>query len=164
MAGHTRILQTGVNLKERGWKGSRNCIICNKPETTDHILYTCIVAKFTWACIKEALNLERAPTGMQDMLDIWTKLGHKYAKLTVFCSATILWGIWITQKKYAIEGLFPSHPSDILFKIQGFLQRWMALLRGADKTILEDMIKKMKEWREDFWKEIKKHSVEESLL
>lgn len=32
-------LQTGVNLKGRKWKGSHMCMICNAPETTDHILF-----------------------------------------------------------------------------------------------------------------------------
>lgn len=157
-------LQTRVNLKERGWKGNRNCVICNKPETTDHILFKCIVAKFTWTCIREALSLDSVPTGMQDMLETWARTKHKHAKLTIFCCAIILWGIWTTRNKFTIEGLFPSHPSDVLFKIQGFLQRWAALLRGVDKTILEDLIKKMKDWRTNFLKEIKRHSLEDSLL
>lgn len=33
-------LQTGITLRRRRWKGSHKCIICNSPETIDHIFFS----------------------------------------------------------------------------------------------------------------------------
>jgi len=39
-------IQTGVALKRKKWKGEANCIILNTPETVDHVLFQCVMAKF----------------------------------------------------------------------------------------------------------------------
>ena len=38
-------LQTGVNLNKKKWKGDRNCCLCGVPETNEHILFNCNLAK-----------------------------------------------------------------------------------------------------------------------
>jgi len=60
LALHKR-LQTGVALKKKKWKGDANCILCNSPETVNHILFQCVMAKFIWACFKEMLSWDRVP-------------------------------------------------------------------------------------------------------
>lgn len=70
-------LETGVNLKRKKWKGDHRCAICGVPETTDHILFKCILAKFTWSCVKEALGWGKIPIGVQNFMDGWEKRGVK---------------------------------------------------------------------------------------
>lgn len=88
-------LQTSVNLKGRKWKG-------NVPETIDHIFFSCINARFTWTCIKEALSWDRTPTGLQDFLDNWAKMGGRNLNVVIFCLAIVLWGLWTTRNRYTI--------------------------------------------------------------
>ena len=68
-------IQTGVALKRKNWKGDANCIICNTPETVDHVLFQCVMAKFVWTSFKEALGWERVPRNMADLLTHWIPLG-----------------------------------------------------------------------------------------
>lgn len=148
-------LQTAANLKERNWKGSHKCVVCGENETEDHIFFSCILAKFIWQAIREALGWERAPTGVQDFMDTWLCRGSRNPNLTIFCLAAVLWSIWLTRNKYAIEGVFPNKPTDMLFKIFTVMQRWQVLLKGEEKEILEARSKTLRSWLEDFSKKCK---------
>jgi hypothetical protein len=58
--------QTGVVLKKWRRKESMICIICGAPETGDHILFSCVPAKFMWASLQEALGWGRSPESLDD--------------------------------------------------------------------------------------------------
>ena len=83
-------LQTGAELKKRKWRGSEKCNLCGKLETVDHIFFSCVLAKFVWACFKEALGWERVPTSWQDFLDIWILLGCRDYNPKLFLSTIVL--------------------------------------------------------------------------
>ena len=57
-------IQTGVALKQKqkNWKGDVNCDLCASPETVDHVLFQCVMARVVWASFKEALGWDRVPT------------------------------------------------------------------------------------------------------
>ena len=44
----------------------------------------------------------------------------------------LAWAMWLTRNKLAIEGVFPSHPANILYKCNIFLQQWSPLARSKD--------------------------------
>lgn len=44
----------------------------------------------------------------------------------------LLWSPWTTRNKFMMEGKFPSHPADIMFKCHMFLQQWGLLGRRPD--------------------------------
>jgi len=49
-------LQTGTALEEKKWKGDQRCGLCRVDEDVDHILFRCVMAQFTWSCLREALG------------------------------------------------------------------------------------------------------------
>jgi hypothetical protein len=110
-------LQTGMELKKRSWKGSHLCGVCGCLETVDHIFFSCLTARFVWACFTEALAWNRAPKSLQNFLDVWIPMGCDKYNLKLFLLATVMWGLWTTRNKQAIEGKFPRSPSEILFNI-----------------------------------------------
>jgi hypothetical protein len=143
-------LQTGVELKKRKWKGSHLCGICGQPETTDHIFFSCITARFVWSCFAESLGWDRAPRSLQDFLDLWLPFGCANYNLKLVLLTTVMWGLWTTRNKRAIEGKFPRAPSDILFKINAFLQRWKVRLRNEDQHNLQKLEGQVRGWMEEF--------------
>jgi hypothetical protein len=42
------------------------CIICGALETRDHILFSCVPAKFMWFSLQEALGWGRIPESFED--------------------------------------------------------------------------------------------------
>jgi len=119
---HNR-LPTGVVLKGRNWKGDINCPLCGSPETIDHILFQCIIARFVWACIKEALGWEKTPLCLEEVFRDWLPLGGAHHNLKLFSFAITWWGLWLSRNKMRMEKKFPKQPCDIIFSILFKLQR-----------------------------------------
>ena len=146
-------LQTGVELRKRKWKGNAVCNLCGKLETLDHILFSCITAKFLWTCFKESLGWDRIPIGWQDFLDTWIPLGRRVYHTKLFLLTMVAWTLWTTRNKRTIEGKFPRKPADLLFKTNFFLQKWKPLLRKGDQAKIEVLVAQVKGWTEPFfWK------------
>jgi hypothetical protein len=114
-------LQTGVTMKSKKWKGNPQCTLCGALETGDHLFFKCVLSRFIWASFKEALGWERAPDSLQDILDNWIPLGCADYKSKIFMLGVVLWAIWVTRNKIAIEGVAPKSPIDVLYKIHFFL-------------------------------------------
>ena len=154
-----------VELKKRKWRGSPLCNICGKQETVDHIFFSCIVARFVWACFKEALGWDRPPMGWQDFLDNWILLGCRDYNAKLFLLTIVLWTIWTSRRnKRAIEGKFPTSPSELLFKINVFLQKWMVMLRDGDRAKVADWCGTMQGWTEPFLETLKRRPPEDLFL
>lgn len=56
-----------------------NCILCGV-ENIDHILFSCVIAKFARFCVKEVLNWERILTSLDDFQLNWLdrKMANRY--------------------------------------------------------------------------------------
>jgi hypothetical protein len=80
-------LQTGIVLKKWKWKGNMNYVVCGALETRDHILFSCVPAKFLWISFKEALGWDGTPDSLEDFLDHW----HPLDVLTIVFRS-FLWG------------------------------------------------------------------------
>jgi hypothetical protein len=114
-------IQSGVNLKRMHWKGDPRCMVCSRPESSDHIFFSCVLARSTWGCLGRALGWNKSPTSLQDFLDGWLHLNDNGYKFNLFLFTMVLWVLWITRNKMVMEGVFPSYPADVLFKIYIFL-------------------------------------------
>jgi hypothetical protein len=42
---------TKDNMLKRNWSGDPNCYFCNSPESANHLLFRCLVAKVVWATV-----------------------------------------------------------------------------------------------------------------
>jgi hypothetical protein len=157
-------LQTGVALKKRKWKGSALCGMCGQPETVDHIFFSCILAKFVWACLREALGWERTPVSIQDMLQNWIPLGCGDYSFKVFLLAVIFWVLWTSRNKRAIEGKFPKRPSELLFNINFFMQKWRVLLKGDEQDKLSILEGQLRAWVEPFVEKLRDRPPNEDFM
>lgn len=122
MAFHER-LQTGVALKQKKWKENVNCSLCNCPETANHILFQCVMARFVWVSFKEVLGWERVPGGLSDFFNHWAPWGNADQHLKLFIFAIVAWALWVTRNKIRIQKSFPRSPIVILYKINFFVQK-----------------------------------------
>ena len=153
-----------MELKKRKWKGNARCNICNVPKTTDHIFFSCIVAKFLWTCFKEALSWDRIPGGWQDFLDNWIPLGCKDYNAKLFLLTMVTWALWTSRNKRAIEGLFPRYPADLLFKTNALLQKWRVLQRDSVQIKITEWAGQVRRWMETIQEEIGRRPAEDLFL
>jgi hypothetical protein len=106
-------IQSGEALKKMNWKGDPSCAVCGRLESADHILFECLLPKFVWTCLKQAMGWERVPLNFQDFFD-WLPLQDKHYKLKLFGLANVVWVLWNVRNKMSIEGVFPNDPANTL--------------------------------------------------
>lgn len=163
LASQNRI-QTGAALKQKNWKGNPNCILCGVLEDVDHIFFQCSLARFVWACFKEALGWDRAPNDMGDFFENWIPLGCRNYGLKLFTFSVVVWVLWTTRNKMAIDKCFPESTNEVFFTISSCLQRWRALLQAADIGRLDEYEDRIKTWMVGFRASLEDRTKVEDFL
>jgi len=54
------------------------------------------------------------------------------------------------RNKCSIKGVFPKSPSEPLFKILSYLQRWRLALKEHDREKLDEQLQQMSSWLRGF--------------
>jgi hypothetical protein len=131
-------LQTGGELKKGTGRGMNvvPSVRCWKLETTFFSLAQALplFGPVSWKF------LDGTPLDFQDCMEGWIPLGCDNYKLKLFVLGVVLWILWITRNKFAIEGVCPNTPSDIIYKILLYLQRWRVLLKSGDQSAMDDKV------------------------
>ena len=147
-------LPTGGVLKKRNWKGEGRYVVCKVPETRDHIFFHCPLARFVWACAKEAFQWDRVPTSLQDFLEGWMPMGCVLYNPKMLTFVGLLWSLWNVRNKMTIEGVFIKTPAEVIFKFDSFLQKWRGLFRAADRGKMDGWKIRAKGWMEEFLEKV----------
>lgn len=85
---------------------------------------------------QKGFGVEQEPyrvTGLLGQLDCWLPLGCINYRLKLFLLTIVMWVLWTSRKKRAIQGKFPLCPSDLLFKSNMFMQKWKVLLKDGGR-------------------------------
>jgi hypothetical protein len=81
------------------WKGDPRRVMCGQPENADHIMFSCLLARFTWECPRQAMEWSRVPKSYQYFLDNWLHIDDGGYGLKLFILAIVLWSLWTTRNK-----------------------------------------------------------------
>jgi hypothetical protein len=56
---------TKDNMLKRQWKGDPTCYFCHSPESANHLLFNCSVAKVVWATVTTCLGATSIPASFE---------------------------------------------------------------------------------------------------
>ena len=131
------ILPTSANVAKCNGPSTGLCTICNVTEDANHVFFRCPLARFAWSAVRAAANTSWDPRSASDLAAIVDSVQGGNKRVLWSCIGALAWAIWLTRNKLAIEGIFPSHPANIIYKCNLLLQQWSPLARRKDAEKLK---------------------------
>ena len=128
-------LPTSINLAKRNGPASGPCALCGVPENADHAFFLCSLARFAWSAVRAAAGVDWDPRSRSELVSALSLVQGTSRRVMWTCATAMLWAIWNICNKFTIEGVFPSHPADVIFKCIVFLQQWAPLGRQQDSDL-----------------------------
>lgn len=109
--------------------------MCGKIESTDHALFKCPLAVFTWCVVRDALGLTNSPTNIRDCLRL--KPGKNVQGVWVMFFASVCWVIWLVRNDWVFSNILVKSPLQVAYKAMSFVQRWCIMLKEGDQAAMK---------------------------
>ena len=138
-------LPSNDQIALRAGPSNGKCALCENPEDVEHIFFTCHLARFMWAGIREMLEVPWDPRSRLEWLHILEGFRSKSRRFLWVLFSAMSWAIWTTRNKFTIEAKFPRQPADCIFKLIINLQLWRALQRRQDVELLDEAVVLLKQ-------------------
>jgi hypothetical protein len=125
-------LPSADQVAKRHGPSDGSCAMCGMLEDCDHIFFSCHLARFLWAGVRELLSCTWDPTGVGDFISLVQGLSGPLRRLAWYAFAALGWTLWNTRNKLALEGKVIAHPADAMFTMSIHMQSWRVLVRQRD--------------------------------
>jgi hypothetical protein len=138
------VVLTKDNLARKNWKGSQQCISCNRNENIQYLFLDCPFAKTIWRIVFFATNLNQ-PRFIGHMFGTWLNNQHKKIKVLIWVGTTALcWAIWRCRNDVIFKKLKTNSIMQVIFRGAYWLRSWAQLQRDEQaKDTLTLMSKKL---------------------
>jgi hypothetical protein len=142
---HKDRVQTADNLGRKQWRGSKFCQFRQDEESVDHLIFKCPIVVFVWAVLRDGLKWRRIPKSVGDFKENFLLCkGPKGVRIVWFLFGTVSWTLWLNRDDFIFNDRTVSSPRARIFQLISFLQHWIVVASGADRTALEQMVKELK--------------------
>ena len=138
-------LPTSVNIAKRNGLPNGSCAVWGEPETANHVFFHCHMARFAWTAVREAAGRDWDPRSGVELCALLSSVSGSARRVVWSCVGALLWALWRIRNKLTIEGVFPSHPADVIFKCVIFLQQWAPLARRQDVELLHHALARLRQ-------------------
>ncbi|XBI75353.1 hypothetical protein VPH35_068732 [Triticum aestivum] len=124
-------------MRRRKWAGNPKCSFCNEVETSQHLFFTCPVARVVWRTVGCVFGTSLCPN------NLWQYFSWCYiflpdgAKFYTFGLAAMCWAIWISRNQATFEHKSLKSPFNVVYAACGFLTYWAGLMAGEDRESME---------------------------
>ena len=131
-----RIL-TKENLKKKGWKKVEMCEFCDDHETTEHLFFSCPLAKYMCTVSSIALGINHAPKIFLDLYDRWfSGFVGKDRTAIILGAVAIFWAVWKTRNKSCFQRIRPKDPTNVVLYMCNLLHVWAKLQKNGLQKML----------------------------
>ena len=127
---------TKDNMIKRQWKGDPSCYFCNCPESMQHLLFTCPVAKIIWATVATCIGASNIPIFFEqswNWCERWISNGKQFHAVG---TAAICWAIWKMRNRVCFDGVKLHNPLAIVSHACALMKFWAGLQKEVDREVL----------------------------
>lgn len=131
-------------MSRRNWAGNPTCSFCDERETSQHLFFTCPVAKVMWRTVGCVLGTDRCPKNMWQYFAWCYMFIPDGEKFYTFGLAAMCWALWNCRNKLTFEYKQMRSPFEVVYSACGYLNYWTGLMNGADREAMERGAKMLK--------------------
>lgn len=117
----------GMWWKRKKWPGNHRCSFCRQRETSQHLFFTCPVARIVWRFVGVTLGTECCPNSYWQYFswcNAFLPAGEKYYTVGL---AAACWAIWLVRNRATFENKMIKTPFKIMFLMCSFILYWARL-------------------------------------
>jgi hypothetical protein len=133
-------LPSSEQVAKRHGPSNGRCSLCGEMEDCNHIFFTCHMAGFMWAGVRELLHCEWNPGGIGDFIALAQGISGPLRSLVWFTFAAMAWSLWNIRNKLTIEGKLINNPTDAFYHMMLHMQSWRVLVRRRDRALLDEAL------------------------
>jgi hypothetical protein len=120
---------TKDNMVKRKWEGNPICVFCDQPETLEHLIFQCIVAKCVWGMVGICMGATNIPSNIINYKEWIQNILPQGKEVHHFGFAAISWAIWKSRNKIVFEKKIIKHPAEIIMHACAFMFYWAGLFK-----------------------------------
>jgi hypothetical protein len=98
-----------------------SCALCGETEDCNHIFFSCHLARYMWAGVRELLGCNWNLAGAGDFVAIAHRLPGPFRRLVWFTFAAQSWALWNIRNMLMIEGKLINNLVDAFAKISIYM-------------------------------------------
>lgn len=111
-------------MAKRQGPSTGTCAVCNVVEDANHVFFRCPLARFAWSVVRTADGVSWDPRSTSNLVAILDAVQGSSKRVLWSCVWALFWALRLTRNKLTIEGIFPTHPANVIYKCNLFLQQW----------------------------------------
>jgi hypothetical protein len=139
-------IQSEEQLCKRNWPRESGCKLCGEKETTDHIIFGCMMARFLWCVCRDAFGWRATPTKVSKYIEEVLEGGNRKTEmLYIFIFGCAAWSLWLIRNDFVFNDLLVSSPEVCIFRFISFMQRWAILCKAEEKLMVDEAVQRLKD-------------------
>ncbi|XP_051229193.1 uncharacterized protein [Lolium perenne] len=138
-------LPSNLQIATRHGPSTGGCALCGAPEDASHIFFTCSLAQFAWAVLRQLLECNWRPANFPQFHAILSGFAGYSRRILWVLFLAQSWALWTIRNKLTIDRKIINHPADFIYKFVIFLQLWRPKFKGMEKEGLCWMERKLRE-------------------
>jgi hypothetical protein len=122
------------NLGKRRHVDDSTCLFCNELESSSHLFFECVVARYLWEIISDIFG-KKIGDSFESIARWWISEDNN-SVLNIFSSA-VLWTLWSTRNAMCFQGLSWPGVKELLRKTVVLIRSWRLLCLDKHSSLLD---------------------------
>jgi hypothetical protein len=118
--------------------------MCGQVESTEHIFVDCVLAKYGWSVLRDALEWPNTPNNLEELNCKLVEGSDRENANFVFVFGCLAWSLWLLRNDLIFNNFVATSPDVCVFRTISFMWRWRILSRKQAQLWIDLAIRKLR--------------------